>query len=454
MRKILKHLVILTFAVTAYGTLCGELVLAQPILRGAQATPQTQTPTATLQTAERKVTAYTLPPDLYKKAHDLGSISFRLALLGFAYGLIVLWIILHFHVSSRFRDGAEAASSNRFLQACIFTFPLALTIAILRLPLRMYGHHIYFAYGLSVQRWPSWFADWGKSQLLVLALGICLVSILYSVIRHSPRHWWFYFWLISLPITVLLVFIQPLIIDPLFNKFEPLSSKDQALTASLEQMVQRAGEDIPPERIFWMGASEKTTELNAYVTGVGASKRIVVWDTTLAKMNTPQIVTVAGHEMGHYVLHHVLKGLLFVAVGLFVLFYLGYRCIDWVLARWGSASKIRGVSDLASLPALLLLLSIFSFAANPISNAYSRHIEHQADQYALEVCHGLIPDSGQVAAQAEQILGEVDLSDPDPNPIDVFLFYTHPPTADRIRFELTYDPWSAGGHGEFVPQLR
>jgi STE24 endopeptidase len=255
---------------------------------------------------------------------------------------------------------------------------------------------------------------------------------------------------VSLPIAVILVFIQPLIVDPMFHKFEPLQLKDPALTASLETMVQRAGVNIPPERMFWMGAGEKTTELNAYVTGIGASKRIVVWDTTISKMNTPQIVLVAGHETGHYVLNHIWKGLLFAAVFLFVLFYLGFRTIGWLLRRFGAAWGIRGVDDWASLPALLLLLSVYSFIANPVQSAVSRYFEHQADQYGLEVTHGLIPDSSQVAAQAFQVLGEVDLSDPTPSPITVFMFYSHPPIPDRIRFSLTYDPWDKGEQPEFV----
>jgi Zn-dependent protease with chaperone function len=110
-----------------------------------------------------------------------------------------------------------------------------------------------------------------------------------------------------------------------------LQQKDPALTAALEQMVQRAALDIPPRRMFWMDAGEKTTELNAYVTGFGASKRIVVWDNTIAKMNTPQIVFAAGHETGHYVLQHILKGITFFALLSLLLFYVGYRCIGWVL---------------------------------------------------------------------------------------------------------------------------
>jgi Zn-dependent protease with chaperone function len=240
------------------------------------------------------------------------------------------------------------------------------------------------------------------------------------------------------------------VIDPLFHKFEPLQQKDPALTAALEQMVQRAGQSIPPDRMYWMGAAEKTTGLNAYVTGFGASKRIVVWDTTIAKMNTPQIVFVAGHEMGHYVLQHIPKGLTFFAVLLLILFYIGYRCVGWVLATWGPGWGIRGLQDWASLPVLFFLLTLFLFIVNPIASGVSRYLEHQADQYGLEVTHGLTPDSGQVAAQAFQILGEVDLGDPDPNPVQVFLFYDHPTIPDRIRFSLTYDPWANGGHGEFV----
>ena len=167
-------------------------------------------------------------------------------------------------------------------------------------------------------------------------------------------------------------------------------------------------------------------------------------------MTTSQITFVAGHEMGHYVLQHIPKGLAFAAVLLFVFFYLIYRGIGWVLARWGGSWGVRGVDDYASLPALLLLLSVLSFIASPITSGVSRYFEHQADVYGLEVTHSLTPDSGQVAAQAFQVLGEVDLSDPKPNPVNVFLFYDHPPIPDRIQYSLTYDPWSEGKKPQFV----
>ena len=415
---------------------------------GSTATPA---PGATTQPATQpKITAYTLSPELYQKAHNLGRIHFWFQLISFVYGLIVLLLVLRWRLAPKYRVWAEKVSSKRFLQSMVFSPLLLLTIDVLTLPADLYDQWISRKYGLSVQGWGSWIWDWTKAELVTFVIGIILIWLLYTVIRRSARRWWLYFWALSLPILLFIFFISPWVVDPLFHKFEPLQKKDPALTASLEQMVQRAGENIPPQRMFWMGAAEKTTELNAYVTGFGASKRIVVWDTTIAEMNTPQTVFAAGHEMGHYILKHIPKLLVFLAALLSVLLYLGYRLIGWVLSRWGEGWRIRGLDDLASLPALLFLIAVFAFLANPVASAVSRHYEHQADQYGLEVTHGLTPDSGQVAAQAFQVLGVVDLADPAPNPVDIFLFYSHPPVSDRIQFSLTYDPWSKGEEGEFV----
>jgi STE24 endopeptidase len=310
-------LAVLAFTIIA-SVLCGAQDQQAAAASSAQ---QQQSPASTGSTPRaptvqpattRKVTEYTLPPDLYKKAHDRQRIHFRLFLIGFVYGLIVLWLILHWKMGPKYRDWAERSSAKRFLQTLVFSPPLLLTIAVLTSPLDIYSEMVEKRFGISVQGWGSWSWDWVKAELIRLVIGTLLIWILYGVIRRSPRRWWFYFWLISLPTGVFLFFISPWVIDPMFHKFEPLQQTAPALTAGLERMVQRAGENIPPERIFWMGAGEKTTGLNAYVTGIGRSKRIVVWDTTIAKMNTSQIVFVAGHEMGHYILQHIPKGLTFL----------------------------------------------------------------------------------------------------------------------------------------------
>ena len=442
-------LILITLAVTpvAFGK---ASCLSRVQLPSGQEPQATQSPSVATRPIEKKITAYTLPPDLYQKAKALSRTRFRFNIISFLYGLLILWIILHWKLGPKFRDSAEHASSNRFIQALVFAPLLVLTIAILQLPADAYQHWVSLSYGISVERWGAWLMDYAKAQLLLIVGGTFAVWILYAVIRRSPRRWWFYFWLISLPILVFLSFIEPFVIEPMFFTFAPLSQKDPELVAQIERVVQRAGLTIPPERMFWMKASEKTNAMNAYVSGLGASKRVVVWDTNIAKESVPEIVSDFGHEMGHYVLNHIWKGLAFTAGLLFVLFYLGFRCLGWMLKRWGSGWGIRGPDDLASLPALLLLLSIFNFAADPISNAFSRYIENQADVYGLEVTHGVIPDAGQAAADSFQVEGESFLADPDPNPVDVFLFYDHPPISDRVKLCLTYDPWSKGEQPEFV----
>jgi len=454
--KRFKRFVLTLFAALALLTLRPSSISAQqsdtaPATQSETPSPNsTVAPTPPSEQATQRVTAYTLAPDLYEKTKHIERVRLIFLIVSPIYSLLLLWLFLGWKLGPTYRDWAEGASSKLFVQVLVFAPLLILTLDLLDLPVGVFEQWELRNYGLSVERWGAWAWDWTKGEFVNVIIAIILISILYAVLRKSPTRWWFYFWLAALPLGVVLIFLQPLVIDPLFHKFEPLQQKDPALTAALEQMVARAGQNIPPERMYWMNASEKVNELNAYVTGIGSSKRIVVWDTTIAKMTTPQIVSVAGHEMGHYVLNHIPKALVIYALGSLALFYLGYRSIGWLLnwrgARWG----IRATEDLASLPALLLLFSIFLLILTPVTNGISRYFEHQADQYALEVTHGLTPDSAQVAAQALQVLGEVDLEYPDPSRLDVLLTDDHPPTRDRVRFALTYNPWSKGGTGEFV----
>ena len=389
--------------------------------------------------SSQRITEYKLPPERHQLAHELNRKFFAFRLVSIVYGLGILLLLLVTKVGPKLRDAAESISSRRFVQALIFTPPIVVILALFQLPADAYVHRLSVAYGLSIQGWPSWFIDWTKQQFFTIVAATIFVGLLYWIIRRSPQRWWVYSWLASVPIVVFLVFIQPLVLDPAFNNFEPLAAKDPELAASLTRMAQRAGEDIPVDRMFWMDASEKTTTLNAYVTGVGASKRIVVWDTTIEKLTTPQIVFIAGHEMGHYVLHHIVKGLSVYVVGSFLLFLLGFFLVNWVVGtnkeRWG----IRGVDDYASLLVMLVVVSLLLFIATPVINGISRYFEHQADTYALEITHSLTSNAGQVGAQTFQALGDQGLADPDPNPMNVFLFYDHDPIRDRVKFCLAYD---------------
>ena len=422
---------------------------AQQQSQSGSAPPSTNAASPRTETL-KKITAYTLPPDLYRKAHIRGRILFFLRLFSFFYGLFILWFILRRKLSAKYRDWADTFSRKRFLQALLFVPLLVLTIGVLQLPIDLFQELVSKLYKISVQSWPSWAADWAKAQFLTIIIGSLLAWILYAIIRKSPHRWWLYFWIISLPLLLFGIFISPYVIDPLFNKYEPLAAKAPQLVPELQRVTRRAGMEVPPERMFWMNASDKTIATNASVNGFGASKRIIIWDTTIAQETTDEILTDFGHEMGHYVLGHIWKGFLFVAAIFFVLIYLGYRSIGWLLARDGATWGIRALDDWASLPALLLLLTLFGFASGAIANTFSRYQEHQADIFSLEVTHSIVPDPGQAFARSFQIYGETVLVDPDPNPINVFLFFDHPTVADRIRLGVAYDPWSKGESPQFV----
>jgi Zn-dependent protease with chaperone function len=401
-------------------------------------------------TPPSKITAYTLPPDLYRKARNRGRIGFASRVFGFFYGLWILWFLLRRKASARYRDWAERITGKRFVQAFIFAPLLLLTIALLQLPLDIFREVVLRAYRISVQTWPSWAADWAKSQFLTMLAGGLLVWILYAMIRRSPRRWWFYSWASALPFIVFAVFISPYVVEPMFNEFAPLSAKAPELIPAIERVTRKAGQNIAPGRMLWMKASDKTIATNAYVSGFGSSKRVVIWDTTLAQETPDEILMDFGHELGHYVLRHILKGLMFFAAVLLVLLYLGYRCVGWLLARHGAEWGIRALDDWASLPALMLLLTLFGFVAGTAGNGFSRYEENQADVYSLEINHGIVADPGQAMARAFQKFGETVLEDPAPNPVRVFLFYDHPPVVDRVHLFVTYDPWSKGEVPQFV----
>ena len=400
--------------------------------------------------APERITEYRLSPDLHAKAHFLNRLRFASRLFGVGYSLFILFLILQRGWAARYRNFAEAASRHRLVQAFLFTACLVLTYALLRLPLGVFDQAVLKHYGISIQSWGSWLGDWAKVQGLLVAIGSLLVWILYLFLRASPRRWWLGFWAVSMPFAVFLVYLHPLVIEPLFFRFEPLAAKSPQLVSELQEVARRAGWEVPAGRLFWMEASTKSIVPNAYVTGVGGSKRIVVWDTALDQETTEGIVAVFGHELGHYVLGHVPKALIFLAAAAFVVLYAVQRALGALLARRGEGWGIRGAGDWASLPALLLLSGIFGLPAGALGNAFSRYQENQADLYSLEVTHGILADSGQVSAASFQRFGEKVFVDPDPNPLYVLLFYSHPPVAERIRLFVTYDPWSQGKAPRFV----
>jgi STE24 endopeptidase len=393
---------------------------------------------------------YTLSPDKLEKAVEFSRARHRLHFVDAAYGALILINLLAFRVAPRFRDWALKASRRRIVQAYIFAPLFLLVVDILELPMSAYGQHLSLKYEQSIQGWGSWFWDWTKGELIEFVLVGVLIWILYGSMRRSPRWWWLNFWFAAVPIIIFLMFVTPVLIEPMFFKFEPLRDKQPALVSQIEKVVARGGLDIPPGHMFEMKASEKLKSVNAYVSGIGSSKRVVVWDNTIEKMNAGQILFVFGHEMGHYVLQHIWLGVALTCFVLLLFLYLGYHAMHWALARWGRRWSINGIDDWASLPVLILAISIFALLSEPLLNSFSRTLEHNADIYGLEVIHGIVPNSSDVAAEAFQILGEVSLDDPNPSEFVKIWLYNHPSISDRVRFTSQYDPWSKGESPKYV----
>jgi STE24 endopeptidase len=274
-------------------------------------------------------------------------------------------------------------------------------------------------YGLSTQDLGGWFRDWAKGLLLQLVMLVPTVNLLYLFIRRDPVRWFVPTTVILGALILLLTFLAPVVIDPLFHRFTPL--EDPVLRTRILRLAERAG--IPVEQVLVADASRRTVKANAYVTGFGRTKRIVLYDTLLKRSSADEVEAVLAHEMGHRMYHHIWKGVGLSVVALFV----GLGIAALVL-RWGSArGLITHPADPAGLPLLALTLFVLSLMTLPVQNAISRHFERQADRTVLE-----LTGNREAHIKVEVDLARSNLADITPPRWAVLLLYTHPPVLERI----------------------
>ncbi|HXG57432.1 MAG TPA: M48 family metallopeptidase [Thermoanaerobaculia bacterium] len=358
---------------------------------------------------------------------------------GTAYTAAVLLFLLAGGWSRRLRDWARRMAQKPFLTAMLYVVLFSFAAAVLFFPLTLYGEFVVpHQFGLTGQTFSAWLWDAVKALLLDTAIGAPVGALALLAVRRV-RRWWLALWLGSIPLMVVLVVIAPVAFDPVFNDFRPL--RDRALEARLLAMAEKAG--IERSRVWEVDRSRQTTTMNAYVTGLGPTKRIVLWDTLLAKLSDDEIVAVMGHEMGHYVLHHVWKGLAFGVLVSLAVCLTGQRVYEWGVRRWGGAWGVEGAGDPASLPWLLLVGTLLAFLLAPVTNGFSRRIEHEADRYGIELT-GL----NRAAASAFVKFAEDSKVNPDPHPFIAFWRYSHPPLKERIEFALAFPAAKErSGHG-------
>jgi len=400
-------------------------------------------------TAQQQGPSYQLSGDKLQKAIRVSRIRSTVHFVQAGWGILTILVLLILRIPARLRDWAVSTTSRFRLQCLIVLAPFLILTTLLSLPIDAYMQHVNLSYGLSIQGWASWLWDQTKEFLISFVALYLLVMLLFFVLRRSPRNWWLWFWAASVPITIFAVFITPVFIDPLFNEFEPLQQSNPALVTQLEKVIAHGGLEIPQSRMFLMKASAKTTRLNAYVTGVGTSKRVVVWDTSIAKATPDEISYIFGHEMGHYVLHHIWIGMTFSFVLVFLVLRVAYLVVNWIIRRFGATWSIPSPQDWAAIGIFFLILNTFAFLLEPITNGFSRWEEHQADIYGQEAIHGIVADPPHTALTAFQVLGETSLVDPNPNAFVEFWTGSHPSIASRAAFAASYDPWQPGQHPKY-----
>jgi STE24 endopeptidase len=365
--------------------------------------------------------------------------GYWLLLWDFLYGLGVAWLLLGSRLSVRMRDLAERLTRFRWLQTFLYAAQYILVTFVLTYPLSLYdGFFREHQYGLSSQSFDGWMGDQLKGIGLALVLGGLALTLLYWVLRRAPRTWWLWGAVVALLLLVLGIAVGPVFIEPIFNKYTEL--QDPALRGPILSLARANG--IPTDHVYTFDASKQTNRMSANVAGLFGTTRIALNDNLLRRASSPaEIEAVMGHEMGHYVLHHVSKSVLFFGVVLVV----GFGFLRWgferARARWGERWGIRGVADPAGLPLFAMLLSVYFFVLTPVINTHIRTGEAEADIFGLNAARQ--PDG---MAEAALHLGEYRKM--SPGPVEEWMFFDHPSGRNRILMSMR---WKAEHLGDQKP---
>ncbi|HEY9422568.1 MAG TPA: M48 family metallopeptidase [Thermoanaerobaculia bacterium] len=366
--------------------------------------------------------------------------------VGTLWGLAVPALLLFTGFSSRIRDVARRIGRNWFFTVAIYAVLFSLVAFLLDLPLAYYANFVReHEYGLSSQTAAKWWGDMLKGLALGCVFSALFLWLPYLLLRKSPRRWWLYTALAAIPLIVLMLLVTPVWIEPIFNDFGPM--KDKALESRILALADRAG--IEGSRVFEVNKSVDTKTVNAYVTGFMDTKRIVLWDTLLAKLEDREVLVVMGHEMGHYVLGHVAQIILLASALILFGLWVVHRTAGSLIARYKDRFGFTELSDVASVPLMALLFSLVSLALSPVPLAVSRYNEHESDRFALELTR-----DNRSCALAFAKLQEENLSNPRPGLLYKLWRSSHPPLGERIDFCNQYRPWETGQPLKYEDKVR
>ena len=368
-------------------------------------------------------------------------------LLNRAWGIIIPAVIVFSGLSARLRTLAQRLGRGWFLSIGFYMIMFLAIMYAIDFPLAYYqGYVRQHAYGLSNQTFTRWLRNSVVRLGVDMAVAFAIAWIPYMLIARSPRRWWIYMALLSVPFLFATMLVMPLVYDPLFNTFGPMKNKE--LERSILTLAGRAG--IAGSRVFEVDKSTDTNAVNAYVTGFWQSKRIVLWDTLIKKLDERELLVVMGHEMGHYVLGHVVRSILMSSIITLLGLFLVDRAGRGLVARFHRQLGFDSLADVASVPLLMMSLEVVFLILSPAALAFSRHQEQEADRYSLDLTR-----ANHSAATAHVKLQAENLGNPRPGLLYKIFRSTHPSAGERIDFANSYHPWRASevpGPIEAVPR--
>jgi len=394
----------------------------------------TQVPAAAQPSAHYDANAATeaylamIPPAATARSNAYFEGGYWLILWDFLYATLIALVLLNLRWSAKMRNLAERITRFRWLQTLIYWVEYTLLTTVLGFPLEYYeGFVREHKYGLATQTFWPWMGDEGKGLLVGLVMGSIAVVGLFAIVRRLSKTWWIWGSIATLAFMIVAVAIGPVFLQPIFNS--PKKLADPKITVPILSMAHANG--IPTNDVWQIDASKQTTRMSANVSGIGNTMRITLNDNLLRRGSPQEIQAVMGHEMGHYVMNHIPKSIIFFLVVIVCFFaYLRWG-LAWTLARWGAHWQVRDITDPAVLPLVFLLAGIFFFVLTPVMNTETRTQEKEADMFGLNAARQ--PDG---FAQAAIHLSEYRKM--RPGPVEEFVFFDHPSGYDRIHSAMVW----------------
>ncbi|HZE73683.1 MAG TPA: M48 family metallopeptidase [Gemmatimonadales bacterium] len=364
----------------------------------------------------------TIPADKRARSDAYFEGGYWIQLWSFVITVVMMLLLLGLGWSRRLRDWSERWGRWRWTRTFLYYTAFVVVTTLLAFPFTLYTDFIReHAYGLGTQSFGLWLGDQAKALGVGLILGGLAAAALYAVVRRLPRSWPALGSAVAVLFLVIGDVIAPVFIAPLFNKYTLLL--DPRIRDPILRLARTNG--IEASKVYVVDASRQTTRVSANVSGILGTERITLNDNLLRRCTLPEIEAVMGHEMGHYVLHHVYMGVVFFTLVIVAGFALLRSGFAWAAARWGERWGIRGIDDPAGLPLVMLIFSIYFFLLTPVFNTFIRSDEAAADIFGLNAVRE--PD-----ANALVDLKLVEYRKVAPGPLEEFLFYDHPSPRTRI----------------------